>query len=61
MATQTTRTDMGIGIAMLFSMLTLVGAAVMLAGPNQFTQAWGFAGAMVAASLAVAAVHVYSH
>ncbi|QCJ48136.1 MULTISPECIES: DUF7525 family protein [Haloprofundus] len=61
MATQTTQTDMGIGVAMLFSVLALVGAAVMLVGPDQLTQAWGFAGAMVAASLAVVAVHVYAN
>ncbi|WP_224336459.1 DUF7525 family protein [Haloprofundus halobius] len=60
MATQTSQTDMGIGVAMVFAMLTLVGAAVMLAGPGQLTKAWGFAGAMVAASLAIVAVHVYA-
>ncbi|WP_224449984.1 DUF7525 family protein [Haloprofundus salilacus] len=60
MVTQTSQTDMGIGIAMVFSVLTLVSAAVMLGGPGQLTKAWGFAGAMVAASLAVVAVQVYA-
>jgi hypothetical protein len=51
--------DKGIGFAALLSLLTLVGGAVMLAGPGQMTKAWGFALAMVAAMLAVVFTQLY--
>lgn len=51
--------DKGIGFAVVLSLLTLVGAAVMLAGPGQITKAWGFALAMVAAMLAVVFTQLY--
>lgn len=51
--------DKGIGFAVVLSLLTLVGGAVMLAGPGQVTKAWGFALAMVAAMLAVVFTQLY--
>ncbi len=51
--------DKGIGFAVMLSLLTLVGGAVMLAGPSQLTKAWGFALAMVAAMLAVVFTQLY--
>jgi hypothetical protein len=51
--------DKGIGYAATLSLLTLVGGAVMLAGPGQVTKAWGFALAMVAAMLAVVFTQLY--
>jgi hypothetical protein len=55
----TVGSDKGIGFAVVLSLLTLVGAAVMLAGPGQVTKAWGFALAMVAAMLAVVLTQLY--
>ena len=51
--------DKGLGFAVVLSLLTVVGAAVMLAGPGQVTKAWGFALAMVAAMLAVVFTQLY--
>lgn len=53
------QSDKGIGLAMLFSLLAIGGAAVMLGAPGQLTKAWGFALAMLAASLAVVGTHLY--
>jgi hypothetical protein len=55
----TVSSDKGIGFAVVLSLLTLVGAGVMLAGPGQVTKAWGFALAMVAAMLAVVFTQLY--
>jgi hypothetical protein len=55
----TVASDKGIGFAVVLSLLTLVGAVVMLAGPGQVTKAWGFALAMVAAMLAVVFTQLY--
>ena len=55
----TVSSDKGIGFAVVLSLLTLVGAAVMLGGPGQVTKAWGFALAMVAAMLAVVFTQLY--
>jgi hypothetical protein len=62
METDTVESDKGIGLAMLFSMLAGVGAAVMLVAGMlslQQTTAWGFALAMVAAVVAVVAAQLY--
>ena len=72
MATRSVRSDKGIGLAVLFSILGLLGALGMLLLPlpsvaagqetpelAQFLSAWAFALAMVAGSLAVLAVHAY--
>ncbi|WP_152041433.1 DUF7525 family protein [Salinigranum salinum] len=55
----TVSSDKGIGFAVVLSLLTLVGAAVMLGGPGQVAKAWGFALAMVAAMLAVVFTQLY--
>jgi hypothetical protein len=55
----TVSSDKGIGFAVVLSLLTLVGAVVMLGGPGQVTKAWGFALAMVAAMLAVVFTQLY--
>ena len=53
MAETQVNSDMGIGLGVVFALLVLVCAGVMVAGPTQAFRAWGFAAAMVAASLAV--------
>jgi hypothetical protein len=55
----TITSDKGIGFAVVLSLLTLVGAVVMLGGPGQLAKAWGFALAMVAAMLAVVFTQLY--
>jgi hypothetical protein len=53
-------TDMGLGLAMAFTVLAVVAAAGMaLGGERQLLVAGLFAGALVAGTLAVAAPHVY--
>ena len=59
MATETVESDMSVGLALVFAALAVVGAGFMLVGDSQTTMAWGFAAAMVAATLAVVAVQVY--
>ncbi|KAB1188742.1 MULTISPECIES: hypothetical protein [Haloferax] len=59
METKTVQSDKSIGFAALFGVLTLVGAGLMIAGPDQLTQAIGFAFAIIAASLAVSGVHIF--
>ena len=59
METKTVQSDKSIGFAALFSVLTLVGAGLMVAGPDQLTKAVGFAVAIAAASLAVAGAHAF--
>ncbi|SDN29557.1 hypothetical protein SAMN04487949_3862 [Halogranum gelatinilyticum] len=56
---QAVYSDKGIGFAMLFSLLAIGGAAVLLVAPGQVTKAWGFALAMVAASIAVVGTQAY--
>jgi hypothetical protein len=55
----TVSSDKGIGFAVVLSLVTLVGVAVMLVGPGQVTKAWGFALAMVAAMFAVVFTQLY--
>ncbi|MFC7155320.1 hypothetical protein ACFQPA_07610 [Halomarina halobia] len=55
-------TDMELGLALVFGLIGLGGAVVMYAaavGENQVLSAWGFAAAMLAGALAIAALHVY--
>jgi hypothetical protein len=62
MATDTVESDMGVGMALVFSVLAGIGAVVMFGaafGGLQLTAAWGFALAMVAGTLAVVAAQVY--
>lgn len=58
--TETTRTtDRGIGLTMLFGALGVIAAGVMAIGAPDELAAWGFAGAVTFACLAVVAVHLY--
>lgn len=59
MVEPTASTDMGIGLALALSAVAIIGALVLYAGPTQLGQAWGFMAAIVAASLAVSAVHLF--
>jgi hypothetical protein len=56
---QAVESDKGLGLGLVFSLLAVVGALIMLAGPTEITKAWGFAAAMVAGALAVLVIHVY--
>jgi hypothetical protein len=54
--------DSGVGLGLLFGIVAVGGAFALLVTSLQGQQVlsgWGFAGAMVAAALAVIAVHVY--
>jgi hypothetical protein len=54
------QSDMGIGLAMLFGVLAVVAAAAMaVTVETQVVAAWSFAGAVVAGTLSVAALHLY--
>lgn len=59
-AAETVESDVGLGLTVIFALLTLGGAVAMLAAPGQLTKAWGFGLAMVAATLAVVAIHAYA-
>lgn len=59
MATQDS-TDMGIGLAALLSAIALVAAVAVYLSPGGIVAGGGFAVAMVAAGIAVAAVHAYA-
>ena len=53
-------TDMGIGLAMMFTVLAILAAVGMaLTVEQQVVAAWLFAAAMVAGTVAVAAPHLY--
>jgi len=54
--------DMGVGVALLFGVLGVGGALVMYVAAvsgSQVLSGWAFAGAMIAATILVAAVHLY--
>jgi len=54
------RTDMGIGLAMFLVVIAIVGAAGMyVAASDQVVAGWSFAGAIIAGSLAIVAIHLY--
>lgn len=59
MNASSSQTDKGLGLALLFGSLALVGAIVMLVGAPDVTAAWGFAGAMLFGTLAVISIHVF--
>jgi hypothetical protein len=60
MARDAPTTDKGVGFGVLFSILAAVGGLAMLLAPGQLGKAWGFAAAIVAAIVAVAAVQAYA-
>lgn len=54
------RSDMGVGLAALFGLLGLGGVLVMyLYSHSHLLAGWGFAVAMFAATVAIAAIHLY--
>jgi hypothetical protein len=57
--TTETSSDMGIGLAVLFSLLAGVGALGMYLGAPEPTAGFAFAAAMVFGALGVAALHLY--
>lgn len=59
MATHGTTTDKGIGVAIACGTVAVLGAGLMFAGGSQLTKAWGFAAAVIAAGLSVAALQLY--
>ncbi|WP_410765013.1 hypothetical protein [Haloferax sp. DFSO60] len=59
METKTVESDKSIGFTALFGVLTVVGAGLMMAGPDQLTKALGFAVAIIAASMAVVGAHMF--
>jgi len=60
MAETATESDKAIGLGLLFGLLGVAGAVVMyVAAADQVTAGFGFALAMLAGSLAVAAIHLF--
>lgn len=59
MAEHTASTDMGLGLMLALSAVAIVGAVVLYGGPTQLDRAWGFLVAIVAASLAISAIHLF--
>lgn len=54
-------TDRGVGVAVLFALLGLLGALITFGGAlahNQLIAAWGFAAAMVAGAILIAGIHL---
>ncbi|WP_336361251.1 DUF7525 family protein [Haladaptatus sp. ZSTT2] len=54
-------TDKGIGMAMLFGALALVGALVMYVFPETLNAAYGFAAAIVFGCILITTLHVYGN
>ena len=54
------QTDKGTGLAVLLSLIAVGGALVTYSNPGNAAAGWGFAIAVAAAGLAVAAVHAYA-
>ncbi|AUX09589.1 hypothetical protein AArcSl_1964 [Halalkaliarchaeum desulfuricum] len=50
---------MGLGLMLALSAVAIIGAVVLYGGPTQLDRAWGFLVAIVAASLAVSAIHLF--
>jgi len=59
MATHGTTTDKGVGVAIACGTVAVLGAGIMFTGGTQLMKAWGFAAAVVAAGLSVAALQLY--
>lgn len=61
MADTAIRSDKAIGLGLVFGALAVLGSVVMyVAAAQQVVAGWGFALAVLAASVAVAAIHVFS-
>ncbi len=59
MAVETVTTDKGVGLTVLFSLLTVAGAVGMYALAPEEVAAWAFAAAVVFGVMAVVAAQVY--
>lgn len=57
--TETPASDMSVGLATLFVLIAAAGALITFLSPAVPLAGWGFAAAMTAGALAVAAVHLY--
>ena len=57
--TETVSSDKGIGLATLFTLLAAAATVAMFVEPGTEIAAWGFAAAVTAGVLAVAAVHLF--
>lgn len=60
METNAVQSDKGLGISLALGLLAAGGAASMLVLPGQVNRALAFALAMVAASIAVTAIHLFA-
>ena len=60
MATESMESDKGIGLAVLLTALGLVGAGLTYQGAGEELSGWGFALAMVAGMLLVAAIQAFN-
>ncbi|WP_458188269.1 DUF7525 family protein [Haladaptatus sp. NG-WS-4] len=58
---QAVATDKGVGLAVLFTLVAVGGAAITFVSPGTETAAWGFAAAVTAGVLAIAGTHLYSN
>ena len=55
------RSDKSLGLGLVFGMLAAVGALVMFVeSADHLLAGWGFALAMLAGSVAIAAIHIFS-
>jgi len=53
-------TDKGIGVALAFGAVALLGALVMLIAAPELEAAWGFAAALIFGAVAIIGMHVYA-
>lgn len=60
METGSVDSDKALGISMAFGVLAVLGAFLMFGGTTQLLRAWGFAAAMITASLCVVVIHLYA-
>ena len=60
MSTQSAdETDMGVGVGIIFGLLTVAAAVYAFVSPGQFETAVGFAAAVTLAALSVAAIQIW--
>lgn len=57
--TDTSETDMSIGLGVLFVIVAAIGALLMYLSPGDPMAGWGFALTMIAGALAVVAIQLY--
>lgn len=57
--TNTSTTDMSIGLGVLFVLIAAMGALLTYVSPGEPLAGWGFALAMVAGAMAIAAIQIY--